>query len=90
MVACIFIECQRCRQHTTATIRHLDHIQIALQNAVLARRTMDRDVSKIKGMFHALARKRKIILIDRTAVLGMPIHTVKHYDGDIIALFVHK
>ena len=90
MVAGILIERQRCRQHAATTVRHTDHVQITLQDTVLARRAMDRDVRKIEGVLHAPARKRKIILINRTAVFCVPVLAVKDYDSGIVALLVHE
>ena len=51
---------------------------------------MNSDIREIEGVLHALARKRKVVFVNRATVLGVPILAVEHYDGDIIALFVHK
>ena len=54
---------------------------------------MNSDVRKIEGVFHAPARKRKIILVNGTPVFGMPyvslycvnkifLFPIKHRDAD--------
>ena len=90
MVAGVFVKRQRCCQHTATTVRHTDHIQVTLQDSVLTRCTVDRDIRKIEGLFLSCARKRKIILIDGLSGLGVPVLPVKHHDGDIVALLVHE
>ena len=65
MVAGVLIERERSGQYSAAGVRHADHVQIALQYTVLARRAVDRDIREIERVLHALARKRKIILVNR-------------------------
>ena len=102
MVAGVLIERQRCGQHTAATVRHTDHIEVSLQNTVLARRAVNRDIRKIEGMFYACARKRKIILVDGIRIIlqfpfsifqcrnGIPVLPVKDDDRHVITLLVDE
>ena len=102
MVAGVLIERQRCGQHTATTVRHTDHIEVSLQNTVLARCTMNSDIRKIKGMFYACARKRKIILVDGIRIIlqfpfsifqcrnGIPVLPVKDDDRHVVTLLIHE
>ena len=68
VVAGVFVERQRSSQHTAARIRQTYHVQIALQDTVLTRRAVDGDVREIERVTRALARIRKIILVDGTGL----------------------
>ena len=59
----MFIESQGRGQHVTAPVRHTHHIQIPLQQPVLPRNTVYRDIGKIKQDLLPVPGKRKIILI---------------------------
>ena len=90
MVAGVLVKRQRCSQHTATTVRHPDHIQIPLQDSVLARGSVDRDVREIKRVLRAVARIRKIILIDGLTRLGAPVGALEDDDRTVISLLIQK
>ena len=47
---------------------HAYHIKVTLQNTVLTRCAVNRDIREIEGVLRAPARKRKIILVNRTSL----------------------
>ena len=89
VVAGVFVESQRSGEHAAAGVGQTDHIEVSLENTVLARRSVDGNVGEVEGMLHARTRKRKIILIDRTSVLGMPILRFKDHDSHIVTRFAN-
>ena len=84
VVAGIFVKRQRRGEDTAAGVGHSDHIEVTLQDTVLARRTVDGDIRQIEGVLRAPARKRKIILIDGASVLGVPILSFEHDDSHVV------
>ena len=67
-VAGILVECQSRSQHAATGVRQAYHIKVSLQNTVLTRCAVNRDIREIEGVLHAPARKRKIILVNRTSL----------------------
>ena len=64
LVANKFIEGYRTGQHAARGIRHVDHVEIGLQTAILSRCPVNRDVGEIKMLFLALLQEAEIVLVD--------------------------
>ena len=63
MVAGVFVEGHGSCQYATARVGEPDHVQIALQYAILAWCTVDGDISEVKCVFNSVVGVREIIFI---------------------------
>ena len=90
MVADIFVEGQRADQHPARGVGHPDHIEIALQASVLARRTVYRDVREVEMPLLVSLLETEIVLIDgRMFPVGEHDRPFAFLDdGDIYIIFI--
>ncbi len=74
---------RRC-QYSATRIRDMEHIEIALQTAVLTRSSVDGDIGKVECHFLAIQHEAEVIAVYRSlsavGQLYMPVQSVHFYN----------
>ena len=90
------VECQGFHEHATRAIGHPDDVKVALQDAVLAGRSVDGDVGKVEGIACAVVGKTEIVAINGAnrgsgiVVLRIGLPVGSHHDVHRAALLLHQ
>ena len=63
-VACELRTGEGCCQHAATAVGHAYHVEISLQDIILAWGAVNDDIGEIEGEFHAVLHDRKVLTID--------------------------
>lgn len=79
-------------QHVAGRVRQVNHVEIALQHAILSWCAMDGDIGIVKTDFLAVLHEREVVFVDNRLAavrqVDMPVILPDHDDIDVVTLMV--
>ena len=90
----VFVERHGLHKHTTGGVGNVEQLEIALQDAVLARRAVNGDVGIVEDYGFPVVQEREVVFVDGHDVavieVDVPVEFLHVDNVDIVSLFVEK
>ena len=89
-----FVECQSLNEHVARGIGQADEVEVALQDAVLARRAVNGDIGKVELPAAVGRVEREVGAADgiggAVGIVGVPVALFNFYDVAVVFFLIHK